>query len=39
MTRTEADGELRRGRTVLSNGTILLMRKPEDRWVINNIVG
>ena len=39
VTRTEANGELRRGRTVLSNGTVLLMRKPEDRWVINNIVG
>ena len=37
--RTESNGELRRGRAVLSNGTILLMRKPEDRWVINNIVG
>ena len=39
VTRTEANGELRRGRTILSNGTVLLMRKPEDRWVINNIVG
>ncbi len=37
--RTEANGELRRGRTILSNGTVLLMRKPEDRWVINSIVG
>jgi len=37
--RTEANGELRRARAILSNGAILLMRKPEDRWVINNIVG
>jgi hypothetical protein len=39
VTRTEANGELRRGRAILSNGAILLMRKPEDRWVINNIAG
>lgn len=39
VTRTEANGELRRSRAILSNGTVILMRKPEDRWVINNIVG
>jgi hypothetical protein len=37
--RVVANAELRRARVTLSNGTALLMRKPEDRWVINQIVG